>query len=88
MILESWRRCSAMQVSPLLRNAPLAIIHEDQLRCLLEGSQLFLRAAHPAMKRFSDFLDAQVLWNLLETELLDLERLEKMELFAVSPEGK
>jgi transcriptional regulator of acetoin/glycerol metabolism len=61
MILESWRRCSAMQVSPLLRNAPLAVIHEDQLRRLLEGSQLFLRAAHPVMKRLSDFLDGYVI---------------------------
>jgi len=61
MILESWQRCSAMQVSPLLRNAPLAITHEDQLRCLLEGSQLLLRAAHQVMKHLSDFLDGYVI---------------------------
>lgn len=57
MIRESWLRCSTLQVSPLLRTAPVAITHEDQLRLLLEENRLLLRAAYPVMKRLSDFLD-------------------------------
>ena len=56
MILESWRRCRAMQVNPSLRHAPLAISHEVELRRLREESQLLLRAARPVMSHLSDFL--------------------------------
>ncbi|HEX6551674.1 MAG TPA: ATP-binding protein [Ktedonobacteraceae bacterium] len=56
MILESWRRCHAMQVNPSLRYAPLAVTHEDQLCHLREASQLVMRAARPVMSHLSDFL--------------------------------
>jgi len=56
MILESWRRCHAMQVNPSLRYAPLAVTHEDQLCHLREASQLVMRAARPVMSQLSDFL--------------------------------
>ncbi len=56
MILESWRRCHAMQVNPSLRYAPLAVTHEVQLRHLREASQLLMRAARPVMSHLSDFL--------------------------------
>ncbi len=56
MILESWRRCHAMQVNPSLRYAPLAVTHEVQLTHLREASQLLMRAARPVMRHLSDFL--------------------------------
>ena len=56
MILESWRRCHALQVNPSLRYAPLAVTHEVQLTHLREASQLLMRAARPVMRRLSDFL--------------------------------
>jgi signal transduction histidine kinase len=56
MILESWRRCRAMQVNPSLRYAPLAVTHEVQLAHLREASQLLMRAARPVMSHLSDFL--------------------------------
>ena len=56
MILESWRRCRAMQVNPSLRYAPLAVTHDIQLTHLREASQLLMRAARPVMSHLSDFL--------------------------------
>ncbi len=56
MILESWRRCHAMQVNPSLRYAPLAVTHEVQLCHLREASQLVMRAARPVMSHLADFL--------------------------------
>lgn len=56
LILESWRRCLAMQVNPALHYAPLAISHEVQLRHLREASQLLIYAARPVMSYLSDFL--------------------------------
>jgi len=56
LILESWRRCRAMQVNPSLRYAPLAVTHEVQLTHLREASQLLMRAARPVMRHLSDFL--------------------------------
>jgi GAF domain-containing protein len=56
MILESWRRCHAMQVNPSLRYAPLAVTHEVQLCHLREASQLVMRAARPVMSYLSGFL--------------------------------
>src|SRR5215469_4026135 len=56
LILESWRRCCAMQVNPSLRYAPLAVTHEVQLRHLREASQLLMHAARPVMSHLCDFL--------------------------------
>src|SRR5690348_1922514 len=56
MILESWRRCRAMQVNPSLRYAPLAVTHDIQLTHLREASHLLMRAARPVMSHLSDFL--------------------------------
>ena len=56
MILESWRRCCAMQVNPSRRYAPLAVTHEVQLCHLREASQLLMHAARPVMSHLCDFL--------------------------------
>ncbi len=56
LILESWRRCLAMQVNPSLRYALLAISHEVQLRHLREANRLLIYAARPVMSYLSDFL--------------------------------
>src|SRR5215472_12191200 len=56
MILESWRRCRAMQVNPSRSCAPLAVTHEVQLCHLREASQVLMRAARPVMSHLCDFL--------------------------------
>src|SRR5260370_12246578 len=56
MILESWRRCHAMQVNPSLRYAPLAVTHEDQLCHLREASPLGMRTARPLIRHLSHSL--------------------------------
>src|SRR5215469_9104210 len=56
IILESWRRCCAMQVNPSRSCAPLAVTHEVQLCHLREASQVLMRAARPVMSHLCDFL--------------------------------
>ncbi len=56
MILESWRRCQALQVNPARRCAPLAIAREFQLYQLREASELLIRAARSVLAWLTDFL--------------------------------
>lgn len=56
MILESWRRCQALQVNPARRFAPLAIAREFQLYQLREASEPLIRAARSVLAWLTDFL--------------------------------
>jgi signal transduction histidine kinase len=56
VILESWRRCSALGVSPAKRAAPLAAARESQVQQLREASEPLLRSAAPVLGYLSDFL--------------------------------
>ncbi|HCI79787.1 MAG TPA: hypothetical protein DHW02_08860 [Ktedonobacter sp.] len=55
MILKSWQRCSAMQVNPSRRIAPLAVAHETQLSHLREKHELLRRASHAVLEYLTDF---------------------------------
>src|SRR5258708_33063612 len=58
MILESWRRCHAMQLTPSLRYAPLAVTHEVQLCRLRDASHFLMCEARPVMSHLSNLLAA------------------------------
>jgi len=56
LILESWRRCQALHVDPLLRYAPAAIARDVQLRERWEANALLMQAAEPVMRYLADML--------------------------------
>lgn len=56
MILKSWQRCSAMQVNPARRIAPLAMARETQLSLLREANELLIRASRAVMGYLTDLL--------------------------------
>jgi signal transduction histidine kinase len=56
IILDSWRRCRALHVDPMLRFAPYAIAHNAQLRERWEANAQLLQAARPVMHHLADLL--------------------------------
>jgi signal transduction histidine kinase len=56
VILNSWQRCSALQVDPSLLCAPLAIADEAELQDARADSHLLLRAARPVMRYLADMV--------------------------------
>src|SRR5207248_9420034 len=56
MILESWQRCGALHVDPMLRYAPFAIAHDAQLRERCEANVQLMQAAGPVMHHLADLL--------------------------------
>ncbi|HKC75504.1 MAG TPA: GAF domain-containing protein, partial [Chloroflexota bacterium] len=56
IILDSWRRCRALHVDPMLRFAPYAIAHDAQLRERWEANAQLMQAARPVMHQLADLL--------------------------------
>src|SRR5256714_7669176 len=56
IILDSWRRCRALHVDPMLRFAPYAIAHDAQLHERWEANAQLMQAARPVMHQLADLL--------------------------------
>src|SRR2546423_739901 len=56
LILDSWRRCRALHVDPMLRFAPYVIAHDAQLHERWEANAQLLQAARPVMQHLADLL--------------------------------
>src|SRR5256714_14979126 len=56
LILDSWRRCRALHVDPMLRFAPYVIAHDAQLHERWEANAQLMQAARPVMHQLADLL--------------------------------